>query len=253
LGLSNRSAETRKREAPRYLQVAGELRAELLSGKFAARDLFPTESELCQRYGVSRFTIREALRRLQNEGLIARKRGSGTTVQPAAALGGTLHQPLSNVGEILQYARDTRVAFERAGRGPVPKAVAEQISVACEGEWTCFRGVRQHEQDTLPIAATEAYFHHSLDAAMAALDLADGTLFSQIERLAGVSVGKVTQDIQAVSAPAEIAAALGIKRGAAVLRIMRCYFDPKGRLFEISVSHHPGDRFAYSMHIDVEG
>jgi GntR family transcriptional regulator len=247
------AAVTRTRDAPRYLQVAAELRGEILSGKFAARDQFPTESELCQRYGVSRFTIREALRRLQNEGLIARKRGSGTTVQPAAARGGALHQPLSNVGEILQYAHDTRATYERAGRGALPRAVAEQIGEDCSGDWTCFRGLRRHEGDALPIAATDAYFHASLDKAIAALDLSAGTLFSQIELLAGVSVGRVTQDIQAVSAPTEIANALGIKRGAAVLRIMRCYHDPKGQLFEISVSHHPGDRFAYSMHIDVDG
>jgi GntR family transcriptional regulator len=240
-------------ETPRYLQVAAELRAEILSGKFAARDQFPTESELTQRYAVSRFTIREALRRLQNEGLIARKRGSGTVVQPAAARGGALHQPLSNVGEILQYARDTRVTYERASCGPLPRTVAEQIGEDSSGDWTSFRGVRRHEGDTLPIAATDAYFHASLNAAIDQLDLSAGTLFSQIELLAGVSVGRVTQDIQAVSAPAEVASALGIKRGAAVLRIMRCYLDSKGRLFEISVSHHPGDRFAYSMHIDVEG
>jgi DNA-binding GntR family transcriptional regulator len=251
--LGSERRQIARSETPRYLQVAGELRAEILSGKFAVRDLFPTENELCQRYGVSRFTIREALRRLQNEGLIARKRGSGTTVQPAAARGGTLHQPLSNVGEILQYARDTRVAFAHAGRGPLPKTVAEQIGEDCAGDWTCFRGERRQDQDTLPIATTDAYFHHSLDPAVAALDLSSGTLFSQIERLAGVSVGKVTQDIQAVAAPLEVANALEIKRGTAVLRIMRCYFDPKGRLFEISVSHHPGDRFAYSMHIDVDG
>lgn len=244
---------TTKREAPRYLQVAGELRAEILSGKFAVRDQFPTESELCQRYGVSRFTVREALRRLQNEGLIARKRGSGTTVQPAAARGGTLHQPLSNVGEILQYARDTRVNYARVGCSSLPPAVIEQIGEECMGDWTCFRGLRLHEGDELPIAVTEAYFHHSLDKAIIALDLTAGTLFSQIERLAGVSVGKVTQDIQAISAPTEVAQDLGIKRRSAVLRIMRCYFDTKGQLFEISVSHHPGDRFAYSMHIDVEG
>ena len=242
-----------KNETPRYLQVAAELRAEILSGQFAARDQFPTESELCQRYGVSRFTIREALRRLQNEGLIARKRGSGTTVQPAAARGGTLHQPLSNVGEILHYARDSRITYERSGRGALPKAVAEQIGEECPGDWTCFRGLRLHEGDALPIAVTDAYFHESLAEAVAALNLNDGTLFSQIELLAGVTVGRVTQDIQAISASTEIANALGIKRGAAVLRIMRCYLDPKGRLFEISVSHHPGDRFAYSMHIDVDG
>ena len=243
----------RAREIPRYLQVAAELRAEILSGKFAARDQFPTESELCQRYEVSRFTIREALRRLQNEGLIARKRGSGTVVQSASARGGTLHQPLSNVGEILQYARDTRVSFERAGRGPLPRSVAEKIGDDSSGEWTRFRGLRLHEGDGLPIAATDAYFHQSLDKAITALDLSAGTLFSQIELLAGVSVGRVTQDIQAISAPTEIANALGIKRGAAVLRIMRCYLDRKGHLFEISVNHHPGDRFVYSMHIDVDG
>lgn len=251
--MNSTAASKRSRETPRYLQVAADLRAGILSGKFAARDQFPTESDLCQRYGVSRFTIREALRRLQNEGLIARKRGSGTTVQPAAARGGTLHQPLSNVGEILQYARDTRVSYERGGRGPLPKAVAEQIGEDCAGDWTVFRGLRLHEGDALPIAATDAYFHHSLDQAIAALDLSSGTLFSQIELLTGVSIGRVTQDIQAVSATTGIANALGIKRGTAVLRITRCYFDPKGRLFEISVNHHPGDRFAYSMHIDVDG
>ncbi len=251
--MSDTDVLTRSGGGPRYLAVAGELRAEILSGKFAARDQFPTESELCQRYGVSRFTVREALRRLQSEGLIARKRGSGTVVQPAAARGGTLHQPLSNVGEILQYARDNKVTYERAGRGPIPKAIAEQIGEDCAGEWTMFRGVRNHEGDALPIAATEAYFHDSLDSAIAALDLSAGTLFSQIELLAGVSVGRVQQDIQAISASTEIANALGLKRGAAVLRILRCYLDPRGRLFEISVSHHPGERFAYSMHIDVEG
>ena len=72
-------------------------------------------------------------------------------------------------------------------------------------------------------------------------------------QLAGVSVGRVTQDIQAVAAGAEIAEALGIPRRAPVLRILRCYWDGAGNIFEISLSHHPGDRFAYSMHIDLNG
>lgn len=243
---------TREREGPRYLQVAGELRAEILSGKFAARDQFPTENDLCQRYGVSRFTVREALRRLQNEGLIARKRGSGTVVQPAAARGGTLHQPLSNVDEILQYARDTDVPYEARGRGDLPREIAEQIGEDTSGAWTCFRSVRSQQIDGQPIAATDAYFHERVDAAVKRLDLGAGALFSQVEKLTGVSIGKVIHYIQAVTANADIAQALDLKRGSPVLRITRCYLDLKGRIFEISVSHHPGDRFAYSMHIDVD-
>jgi DNA-binding GntR family transcriptional regulator len=37
------------------------------------------------------------------------------------------------------------------------------------------------------------------------------------------------------------------------LRILRCYHDAADRILEISASHHPGNRFAYSMHIDIEG
>lgn len=238
---------------PRYLQLAGELREAVLAGEFTGDKQFPTETALCKQYDVSRFTVREALRRLEAEGLIQRRRGSGTTVQPAAARGGALHQPLSNVGELLQYARDSKVTYAPGRTGPLPAEVAEQIGAATDGEWTCFRGVRRHAGDALPIAVTDAYFHELLGDAIGQLDLGAGTLFSQIERLAGVRVGKVTQDIQAVAADADTAAALEIEKSSPVLRIVRAYFDPDGRLFEISVSHHPGDRFAYAMHIDVEG
>jgi hypothetical protein len=68
---------------PRYRELAEELREEILRGAYSA-ETFPTESDLCKRYSVSRFTVREALRTLQGEGLIARKRGSGTIIQPAA-------------------------------------------------------------------------------------------------------------------------------------------------------------------------
>ncbi|MFN4020778.1 MAG: GntR family transcriptional regulator [Erythrobacter sp.] len=237
---------------PRYLQLAGELREAIMNGDFASDRQFPTETVLCRQYDVSRYTIREALRRLEAEGLIQRRRGSGTTVQPAAARGGALHQPLSNVGELLQYAQGSAVVYDVQGRGPLPDEIAVQLAEPTRGTWTAFRGVRRHAGDAPPIAATDAYFHEMLGEAIAALDLKAGTLFSQIEQLTGVKIGKVTQDIQAIAADPRIADELEVEEGSPVLRILRCYFDPKGQIFEISVSHHPGDRFAYAMHIDVE-
>lgn len=243
-----------KGSTPRYLQLAAELREAILGGRFAQGNPFPTESELCRTYDVSRFTVREALRRLEAEGLIARKRGSGTTVQPAAARGGALHQPISNIGELLQYARGSAVVYRPVGIGPLPAAVAEQIAHDTSGSWTGFSGLRQQDFGEKPIAATTAYFHERLGDAIEALDLnaSSKTLFSQIEQLAGVSAITVTQDIQAIAADDTIAAALEVDPGSPVLQILRCYIDGSGRVFEISVSHHPGDRFAYAMHIDVE-
>ncbi|MFN3551474.1 MAG: GntR family transcriptional regulator [Novosphingobium meiothermophilum] len=240
------------REPPRYLQLAGDLRRKVLAGGFPAG--FPTEAELCAHYGVSRFTVREALRRLQAEGLISRRRGSGTSIQPAAARGRALHQPLSNIGELLQYGRGSQITYRPLGRVDLPGlAVSHLGQTRADEQWIGFSGLRTLPGDPRPLALTEVFFAPRLEAVCARLDLSSGTLFAQLDELAGINVGKVTQDIQAIPAGSEAARLLGLRRGSPVLRVIRCYHDLSGRLFEISVTHHPGDRFVYSMHIDVEG
>ena len=246
------AAALRSSRTPRYVELADTLRAELFRGAFP--DGFPTESVLCTRFGVSRFTVREALRTLSGEGLIERKRGSGTVIQPPAARGGALHQPLSNVGELLQYARDSRFAFERLSEGGLPDGIAEHLGMDAGGRWFRFRGVRLPGDDGDAIALTDAYVHHDMSAFVDAISPGGGdTIFRQVERLAKLRVARVTQDIQAVAASPEIADVLGVEAGSPCLRILRCYIDAGDRVFEISASHHPGDRFAYAMHIEVEG
>ncbi|WP_394730074.1 GntR family transcriptional regulator [Altererythrobacter sp. GH1-8] len=249
---AKKSPKTTK--APRYLQLAGQLRESILAGDFGDGEQFPTETSLCAQFDVSRFTVREALRRLEAEGLIQRKRGSGTTVQPPAARGGALHQPLSSVSDILQYARGSAVVYRPAGRGPLPGDIAEEIARSTDGIWTVFHGLRQQGYGEKPIAATTAYFHERLGDAINRLDLnaSPRTLFTQIEQIAGVSASKVTQDIQATAASAELAEKLEVEIGSPVLRVLRCYVDASGEIYQISLSHHPGDRFAYSMNIDVD-
>lgn len=237
---------------PRYKELADTLRRDIAGGAFRDGG-FPTEAELCNRFKVSRFTVREALRELKDEGLIARRRGSGTTIRPAAIRGGALHQPLTNVGEILQYARDTSATFALIGEGGLPDDIADQIGMEAGGRWTRFHGVRSAGDGTPPIASTCAYIAEDLADAAQQVDPSQSTIFRQIEALTGVRIAEVTQDIQAVGAPDSAAAELGIEAGSACLRIIRCYRDAKGRTLEISVSHHPADRFAYSMHIEVEG
>ncbi|WP_218036680.1 GntR family transcriptional regulator [Sphingobium sp. EM0848] len=237
---------------PRYQELAEDLRAGILRGDYPDPAHFPTESVLCARYGVSRFTVREALRSLQTEGLIQRKRGSGTVIKPASARGGALHQPLSNVGEILQYARDSQIHFTTMGPASLPRKFAAHIAEPVSGRWYHFRGLRTRQGQAGPIALTDAYIHPDLEAAAREIRTNEDTLFRQLERLSGVKIATVTQDIQAVAASGTVAAELGVPRRSPCLRILRCYLDAEGRIMEISASHHPGDRFAYTMHIDVE-
>lgn len=73
-------AEANPVKLTRYQQVANVLLSEIENGDHPIGSLLPTEHELCDHFGVSRYTVREALRRLFEAGLVARRRGAGTTV-----------------------------------------------------------------------------------------------------------------------------------------------------------------------------
>lgn len=236
---------------PRYVALAEELRTAILAQRGRPGAAFPTEAELCRTHDVSRFTVREALRRLELEGLIARRRGSGTVLQPAAARGGALHQPISNIGEILQYARGSQIRYERLADGPVPARFAEHIAEDVSGDWLRLSGVRREAGGEL-LAHTDVFIGQGLAHVVDHLDPKRFTLFRQLAEQGGLSVDRVTQEIQAVPAPAAIARALEMPARGPALRVIRSYFAGK-YLFEISVSHHPGDRFAYSTHIEING
>lgn len=73
--------------APQYLRLARDLAEEINRGVYAVNSLMPTEAELCQRYEVSRHTVRAALKEMQTAGLITSRQGVGTKViatEPAA-------------------------------------------------------------------------------------------------------------------------------------------------------------------------
>ena len=225
---------------PRYLQVADELRAGIAAGQFGEGAQLPTESVLCERYGVSRFTVREALRRLQAEGLIRRRRGSGTTVD---TIGSVLRQPLSDVADLLQYAADSEFRFDVNGMVTLTDVQATDLALPIGSRWVCLSGVRTLPPNGTPLAMTDVLIHPDLEQHVAGLKPGRVTLFEQLGKAAGFRIAHIEQDIRAIAAGARESAALGIARRSPILRIARHYRDENGRSVEISVSSHPGDRF----------
>jgi len=65
---------------PLYQQLKNILKGQMLSGVLKPGDQIPSESELCRIYGVSRITVRQAVRSLVDEGFLYRKQGKGTFV-----------------------------------------------------------------------------------------------------------------------------------------------------------------------------
>ncbi len=228
---------------PRYARVAETLRAEL-EGR-APGDALPTEQELTRRFGVSRFTVRAALQRLVDDGLIERRRGSGSVI----ADGGALRQQLGDLKDLLQYAGAS--SFEITDDGPVrlTPTQARALGRTAGERWHHVTGVRRMDGAAEAIALTDVYIHPRFAQHVPALVSGRETLFAQLRRLAGVSVARVTQEICAVSASPREAAALHVPRRSAALRIVRVYFDGDNEPIEMSASVHPGARFSYTMEL----
>ena len=67
---------------PLYVQLANVLRGMIESGELEPRAALPSESYLQQEHGVSRGTVRMAVRILRDEGLVVTIGGRGTFVRP---------------------------------------------------------------------------------------------------------------------------------------------------------------------------
>lgn len=87
---------------PKYQSVAESLRHDIASGHYKDGEALLTEAELKQKFGVSRQTVRQAISLLENDGLVLRRRGSGTYVNHGARK----HSGVLSVGVITTYITD---------------------------------------------------------------------------------------------------------------------------------------------------
>ena len=87
---------------PKYIQVADTLRREIARGVFRDGQTLMTEEELRVRFDVSRQTVRQAIALLEDDGLVDRRRGSGTYVRH----GPRRHQGMIQVGVVATYITD---------------------------------------------------------------------------------------------------------------------------------------------------
>ena len=231
----------------RYKQLRQTLAAEIAAGQPPVGARFPTDLELCERFGVSRHTVREALRDLQDQGLLVRLRGSGTVVADPARRA-VYSQTVESLEELDAYAAQAH--FEKLTEGVVVArpALADLLGCPADSRWLRLAGLRRLPGQDAPLAWTELFIAEPYISARADLNDGPEPFYEQLRRLFGVTVTDVAQRISAVVIPADIAANLQTGAGGPALLVRRQYFAGDA-LVEVSLSIHPADRYAYTQHL----
>ena len=249
---------------PRYLQIAAELKRAIASGQYPVGARLPTELELCERFEISRFTAREAVRVLASAGLVTRRQRAGTIVIATPDEARYTHDAAS-VRDLFQYAIDTELRLLYIGKVALDKERARQFGAAVGEEWVYAIGTRLEVPGARangapaanerapaaprPICVTRLFLNPALKGIEGRLRARRMAVYALIEREYKVTIQRVEQDLQGTLLDADDAANLGAEPGAPALRIVRRYFDAADRLLEVAENIHPADRFTYRMHL----
>ncbi|MBS0241592.1 MAG: GntR family transcriptional regulator [Proteobacteria bacterium] len=233
---------------PLYVQLAQTIGDRIAKGEYAVGSLLPTEAELGQSFGVSRYTVRQAIQHLRNQGLVNARKGVGTRVQ-AAGSEPNYTQSMRSLGELLQYATETRLDVIKVEEISARGALAEILGCRPKKAWIRVAGIRHGLRGEPPHCHSEIY----IDEAYRSLADEAGSLrtamWSLIETRFGETVVEVDQEIEATLLEPEMARLLETEPGAPALKFTRRYYVTGRRLVEMSISLHPADRFSYHMTI----
>ncbi|RYY96416.1 MAG: GntR family transcriptional regulator [Comamonadaceae bacterium] len=230
---------------PRYLQLAQTLLNEIESGKYAVGTQLPTEFELCEQFGVSRATAREAVKRLVQMGLVVRQPRVGSTVQARTATT-AYRQSIGDVGDLYQYAQDTTLVISSSDTREITPAQAEMLEGSAGETWLHLKGLRHTKSRPEPICTTELWLHPAFRSIQGMNGPLKEAVHAAIEQQFGEVIAEVEQEIRAMALGKAEAEALGAQPRSPGLWIARRYRNRLGKLVQLAVSIHPADRFSYS-------
>lgn len=233
-------------DEPLYLQLARTLKDEIVSGVFPVGSQLPTEEELCRRFGVSRHTVREALRQLRDDDLVMSRKRAGTTVVPPRS-SDTYIPDVSSINGLLAFAADGRVEIQSIKMLEIDEKLASRSGLTQGEECLAVCALVYRKTSVLPMCWAEYYIARDFAAVGRLLEHHTGPIFPLIEKYFGVRVFEVDQRVTACLMPAALATTLKVKSGTAAMSVRHSFKLTTGQIAEVAIGTHPASRFHHSM------
>jgi GntR family transcriptional regulator len=224
--------------APRYEEIASYLRG--LVANAAPGDRLPSDAELCERFGVSRMTARQAVQQLVQDHLVERRRGAGTFISPRRVLR-TLGSPLSFTESMRR--RGMKASSRLLHRGPVTPTEDEAEALGLRPGDKAYLLERLRLADGVPMAIERAVLPIPLVESLAE-DIEEGSLHAAFEH-AGRVPTKALAAVTARRATRREAQLLELPAGGLILSERRTITDEQGRPLERTETCYAAERYSF--------
>ena len=223
-----------------YQQLYTILRDELTRGKWKAGDRMPSEAELIAAYGVSRITVRQAFDLLVNDGLVYRRRGSGTFVAVRSVEPGS-NRIISFTEEMEQRGMHPETRLLAARLEPADANTALKLDIEPGAELAVLERLRL--ADGVPMRMERSHLVHRLCPGVIEGDYAGTSLQRTLLERYGIRLARANQAVQMVAADKGIAHTLSVPPGTPLFYIERVSFRQAGIPVEYLQTYQRGDRY----------
>jgi GntR family transcriptional regulator len=224
---------------PNYRRIVRLLEEKIVSGEYPPGHRLPPERELCEIYGVSRVTARQALAELAQRDLVMRHQGQGTFVMrpkvESSLLGFfSISEALRADGRLVS----TRVVSAEITHPTKPEAEA----LECEFEEPVLRVIRVRFVDGDPYALETSTLKTRRFPDLEHYDFSLRSLYDVLAREYGTQLVRARETLAPVLLTPEQAELLQVGVDQPALRLIRTTFDSKGVASEAAGALIRGDR-----------
>lgn len=234
---------TQGKPVARYHVIEMTLASRIRDGFYDAQGV-PGERALAQEFQAARVTIRSALRRLEDQGLVIRSERRGTV--PASAATPRRRLLREHVDKFLDRGRRDKRKVTAFGMVAATPAVAQALDLPA-GE-AVLRVVRVRSDARSPLTYTEAYVPRAVSHALSRAAL-ERKAFVQLLEEHGIAIRTAEQIVASEAAPYPVAQALAIPLDAPVLKLTRVIRDDAGVPLQLLLGWYRADRFEVRMNM----
>lgn len=237
-----------RNKRPLYLQIQSILKDRILHGLYPIGSNVPSEPQLEKEFGVSKITVRGAIKGLVQEGYLETSSGKGTRVVRN-----------TSTSKRSTWQRFTEALVEEGHRVEKKLLGADAVPCGLESEPgrlfgpRCLRVERLYKLDGSPYI----HYAHHLPSWLADSEDAAGfealgarSLYGWLEER-GISIARYRDEFGVALASDAVASALGLAPGAPLLKRLRYSYDAEGAVVEYSEGYYHAGLHPYVVHSDL--
>jgi GntR family transcriptional regulator len=246
-GAGSGGALDRRSPLPLYAQVKRRLQGMILAGEYPG-ERFHSEPELCVMFGISRATVRQAIRELVDDGFLTRVQGQGTFVN-RDKFDEAFGPSMNFIDQWASVGRPLRFAVRRFQLARVPSRIAKSLGVPAEAEALCIERARWSGQ--LIVSYDYRYIHPDFARTVDAASAAEQSLLEILARRVRLVRGE--NKVEAALAGREGARLLEVSASDPVLIREMTYYCRDGVPVMAGRSLYRADQVRYAFTVLMDG